>query len=85
MQIKQASAIEQYAIDRVRELRKAKGISQAELANRMDVSISFIGRVESKNFIHKYNLNHLNLIAEILECSLWELIPEKPFNTKRQT
>jgi transcriptional regulator with XRE-family HTH domain len=84
MQIKQASAIEQYAIDRVRELRKAKGISQAELANRMDVSISFIGRVESKNFIHKYNLNHLNSIAEILGCKIWDLLPEKPIKHKHK-
>lgn len=82
MAIKQTSAIEQYAIDRVRELRKKKGISQAELANLIDVSPSFIGRVESGNFIHKYNIDHLNAIADVLKCRIWDLLPEHPMKDK---
>ncbi len=70
--------VEQYAIDKVREMRKEKGVSQKELANLLDVSIGFIGEVESSRTRAKYNLNHLNDIARILECSPQDFLPKKP-------
>ncbi len=69
--------IEQYVIDAVRKMRREKGISQRELAYRMDVSVSFIGEVESGRTRAKYNLNHLNEIAKILGCSPRDLLPDK--------
>ena len=57
--------VEQYVIDAVREMRLKKGVSQKELANLLDVSIGFIGDVESPRSRAKYNLNHINALAKI--------------------
>lgn len=71
------STIEQYVIDAVRQKRKEKGVSQRELAYLLDVSVSFIGEIESGRTRAKYNLNHLNEIAKILDCSPRDFLPEK--------
>ena len=71
------STIEQYVIDAVRLKRKEKKISQRELAYRLDISVSFIGEVESGRTRAKYNLNHLNEIAKILDCSPKDFLPDK--------
>ena len=72
------SAIEQYVIDVVRKKRIEKGISQKELAFMLDLSIGFIGDVESTKSRAKYNLNHINKMAEIFECSPAEFLPTTP-------
>lgn len=71
------SRIEQYVIDSIRQKRREKGISQRELAYRLDLSVSFIGEVESGRTRAKYNLNHINEIAKILNCSPRDFLPEK--------
>jgi len=71
------SQIEQHVIDAIRQKRKEKGISQRELAYLLDVSVSFIGEVESGRTRAKYNLNHINEISKILECSPKDFLPEK--------
>jgi len=76
--MKSSSKIEQYVINRVKELRLEKNISQAELARLLDVSEGFIGNVESKNYRAKYNLNHLNALAKLFKCSPKDFLPEKP-------
>lgn len=73
------SKIEQYVIDRVKELRLEKGISQAELARLLDVSEGFIGNIESKNYRAKYNIKLLNELAKIFKCSPQDFLPEKAF------
>ncbi|MCC8019263.1 MAG: helix-turn-helix domain-containing protein [Rikenellaceae bacterium] len=70
--------IEQYVIDRVREKRKQEKMSQAYLANALDVSRGFIGDIENPRKRAKYNLNHINELAIIFNCSIWELLPENP-------
>lgn len=72
------SGIEQYVIDRIREVRKQKGISQRSLSAMTDLSIGFLGDVESVKSRAKYNLNHLNEIAKALECSPKDFLPDKP-------
>ena len=72
------TAIEQYVIDAVRRKRIEKGISQKELAFMLDLSIGFIGDVESTKSRAKYNLNHINKLAEIFECSPREFLPDVP-------
>jgi transcriptional regulator with XRE-family HTH domain len=72
------SPIEQYVIDIVREKRKERKWSQKELAYRLDVSIGFIGDVENPNYRAKYNLNHINELANVFECSPKDFLPEKP-------
>jgi len=70
--------IEKYVIDRVRERRQALKISQAALAQLMDVSEGFIGNVENPNYPEKYNLKHLNDLARILKCSPKDFMPNEP-------
>jgi transcriptional regulator with XRE-family HTH domain len=73
------SDIEAYVIRRVKEMREAKGFSQSELAVRLNVSNGFIGQAESSKSPTKYNLNHLNQLAVIFECSIKDFMPDKPF------
>jgi transcriptional regulator with XRE-family HTH domain len=75
------SAIEQYIIDRVREKRVEKKMSQAELAFKLGFeSSSYVGEIESTkpDSIKSYNIDHINEIAKILECSPKDFWPEKP-------
>lgn len=72
------SPIEQYVIDVVKAKRIEKGYSQKELAYLLDVSVGFIGDVENPKYRAKYNLNHINELARILECSPKDFLPEKP-------
>jgi transcriptional regulator with XRE-family HTH domain len=68
--------IEQYVIDKVKEIRTSKGISQARLAHLIELSVGFIGNVENPKHIAKYNLNHLNRISKELDISFKEFFPE---------
>jgi|GEM_PF-283677 len=70
--------IEQYIIDRVRERRVALGISQIELAQKLNMSDSFVAHVETPKRRAKYNINHLNALARILDCSPRHFLPEHP-------
>ncbi|WP_254780143.1 helix-turn-helix domain-containing protein [Mucilaginibacter sp. NFR10] len=60
-------------------MREQHNLSQSELAVRLDVSNGFIGQAESSRSPTKYNLNHLNQLAIIFDCSIKDFIPEKPF------
>lgn len=73
------SDIETFVINKVKEMRERAKLSQSELAVRLDVSNGFIGQAESPNYPTKYNLNHLNKLALIFDCSIKDFIPEKPF------
>ena len=74
--------IEQYVIDVVRAMRIEKKISQKDLAYSLNLSIGFIGNVESSNFRAKYNLSHINKLSEILECSPKDFLPNNTLNEK---
>jgi transcriptional regulator with XRE-family HTH domain len=69
--------IEQYVIDKVKEIRIKKEFSQEDIASILDTSRGFIGQVESHNYSAKYNLNHLNILAIELGVSPKEFFPEK--------
>ncbi len=72
------SSIEQYVVDVVRAKRLEKGWSQKELAYQLDVSIGFIGDIENPKYRAKFNLNHINELAKIFECSPKDFLPEDP-------
>lgn len=74
--------IEQYVIDKVREKRNEHKMSQATLAYCLGVSRGFIGDIENPTKKAKYNLNHLNELATILNCYVTDFIPQEPFVTK---
>lgn len=59
-------------------MRTEKGISQADLANELSMSVGFIGKVESLKYPSHYNLKHLNQLAKILGCSPQDFLPKKP-------
>lgn len=73
------SQLDWYIINRVRELRKEKGISQSELSVEMGFSEKLIGSVENPTLTAKFNIRHLNLLAISLKCSLWDIVPKEPF------
>jgi ribosome-binding protein aMBF1 (putative translation factor) len=72
------SPIEQYVIDAVKKKRTERGMSQKELAYELEKSIGFIGDIESTNERAKYNLNHINDLAKIFNCSPKDFLPTKP-------
>ena len=55
-------------------------MSQSELAFRLGVSEGFIGQVESAKYSAKYNLNHVDKLAEIFKCSPQDFMPSRPVN-----
>jgi transcriptional regulator with XRE-family HTH domain len=72
------SKVDQYVINKVRDRRLEKNISQADLAYELGMSVGFIGKVESSKYSSHYNIKHLNLLAKILECSPQDFLPKKP-------
>jgi transcriptional regulator with XRE-family HTH domain len=77
MKQKNISNIDQYVIAKVKAKRIKLKISQAQLAYKLDVSEGFIGNIESPNYRAKYNLNHLNELAKIFNCSPQVFLPKK--------
>jgi transcriptional regulator with XRE-family HTH domain len=71
--------IEQYVIDRVRAIRQEKGLSQRDIAYQIDIDQSFLAAVESPKGRAKYNLNHLNELAKLFQCSPKDFLPDEPF------
>ena len=69
------SDVEQYIIDRVKEIRTEKGISQRELSYLLEMSQGFIAKVENPNLRAKYNINHVYKIAEVFHCEIMEILP----------
>ena len=74
--------IEQFVIDKIKEVRIQKGYSQDDIAIFLDTTRGFIGQVESPNHTSKYNLNHINKLAIELNCSPKDFLPENPFQEK---
>ncbi len=69
--------IEQYVINKVKEIRIDKGVSQAKLAHMIDLSVGFVGNVENPKHVAKWNLNHLNRISKELDIPFIDFFPEK--------
>lgn len=70
------SRLDYEIINRVRELREQKGISQRDLSELMNLSKSFVGKVEALGQPDKYSIRHLTLIAKALKLKyLVDLLP----------
>lgn len=78
------SKIELFVIDRVRKLRYEEKMSQAKLADLLGVTKAFVGNVENENREEKYNLNHINELAVIFNCSVKSFFPDEPFDDNRE-
>lgn len=68
--------IDLYVINRIKEIRVAKKMTQSDLALALGMSNGFIGQIESPKYRAKYNVSHLNEIAKIFECSIRDFFPE---------
>ncbi|MNY81059.1 hypothetical protein D3C86_2224270 [compost metagenome] len=44
----------------------------------MGLNGKFVGNVESTKTPEKYNINHINKIAEIFQCSIKDFFPDNP-------
>ena len=71
------SAIELYIVQKVKEQRKKRKMSQRYLADCLNVSQIFIRNIENENDDTAYNIDHLNEIAKIFDCSIRDFFPEK--------
>ena len=69
--------IEQFVIDYVRKFRLEKGLTQEDIANILEVSRSYIGDIESPNTRAKYNMSHVNILADHFNISPRVFLPEK--------
>lgn len=76
---KSKTEIELYVIHKVKMMREEKGISQSQLALLLNLSVGFIGHIESPKYPAKYNLNHLNSLAKVFDCSPKEFLPQDYF------
>lgn len=71
------SDIEFFVIKKVKEKRELAKLSQSDLAAKLDVSNGFIGQVESPKHSAKFNLNHINKLAKIFNCSPQDFLPDQ--------
>ena len=69
--------IDFFVIERVKEKRIENGLTQADIAFELGMSVGFIGKVESNKYPAHYNLRHLNDLARILDCSPQDFLPKK--------
>ncbi|MCC8173975.1 MAG: helix-turn-helix domain-containing protein [Odoribacter sp.] len=72
------SDLDKYIVRKVKEIRERGNMSIRYFADCLNISESYIRRCESETSDKKYNLNHLNKIAKFFDCTLWEIIPQKP-------
>ena len=73
------SEIDQYIIDFIRNLREVHGLTQDGLASILQVGKSFVSNVESLNNRAKYNLTHINILADHFNKSPKDFLPAKAF------
>jgi transcriptional regulator with XRE-family HTH domain len=71
------SAIEQHVVDFVIELRVKHNLKQEDIATIIGAKRTFITNVESGKNRAKYNLNHIDKIADHFGLSPKDFLPEK--------
>lgn len=71
--------IDQYVIDYIRDLRTKKGLSQEDIGAIIGLSKSYISDIESPNRRAKYNLKHINALADYFGMSPQSFLPKKSF------
>lgn len=74
------SEIDLFLIDRVRQLRVSKGISQLKLSIALGLAEGAVSKIENPRQRAKYNIRHLNLLSKALKCSPADLLPSKPLH-----
>ena len=72
------SPFEQYVIDFVLKLRKENGYSQEQIGFIIGTGKVFVSQIENSSLPAKYNMDHVNLLADHFGMSPREFFPEKP-------
>lgn len=75
----QISEFEQYVINFVLDLRTTKDLTQQNIADILQTSREFIASIENPNKHAKYNLDHINALADYFNISPREFLPKKAF------
>jgi len=70
--------VEKFVIQIVKDKRVEAGLSQIALSQKLNMSDSFVGHVETPRRRAKYNINHINALAKIFKCSPKDFMPERP-------
>jgi transcriptional regulator with XRE-family HTH domain len=71
------SAIEQHVVDFILELRIKHELKQEDIASIISTKRTFITNIESNKNRAKYNLNHIDKIADHFGLSPKDFLPEK--------
>ena len=71
------SEIEQHVIDFVIKLRDKKKLKQEDIATILNVKRTFVTNVESTKNRAKYNLSHIDKLADHFGISPKDFLPEK--------
>jgi transcriptional regulator with XRE-family HTH domain len=74
----QKNVIDWYIVNKVREIRAERGLSQQDIADHLGTSASCIGQIESPGSRAKYKTLHLNELAKLFGRSPKDFWPEKP-------
>jgi len=74
--------IEQHVIDLIIKLRLSNKLRQCDISKIINVTPSFVGNVENKNNPAKYNLKHINMLANYFNLSPKSFMPDKVMSTK---
>ena len=72
----QISEFEQAVIDFVINLRKERALTQQDLANVLHLSREFIRDIENPKSPAKFNLDHINALADYFNMSPRLFLPE---------
>lgn len=73
------SKIELYVSQKVKEYRLARGWSHQYLGDIINLSRTFVANRENPNSDDAFNLDHINALAVVFDCKVWDLLPENPF------
>lgn len=74
--------IEKYVIDFVIKYRNDRNLTQQNIADIIGVSRSYIRDIENPRTNAKYNLRHINALADYFNISPGAFLPTKPFPTE---
>lgn len=85
IKVQPISEIDQYVIDFVKNLRSEKELKQEDIANILGVTRSFIQDIENPKRRAKYNLSHINLLADYFSLSPRDFLPASAIIPKKAT
>lgn len=74
--------LEIYIVDIVKIKRKVLKLSQEDIAKKLNVSVGYIGQIESIKLKSMYSYTQLNQLAILFNCSPKDFMPEKAIKEK---